>query len=70
MREILRESDPIRIGLLVAILREAGIAPIVLDAATSGLLGGASAVPMRLVVADAEFAEALRVLREAGEMPG
>ena len=70
MREILRESDPIRIGLLVAILRAAGIAPIVLDAATSQLLGGASAVPMRLAVAEAEYAEAMRVLREAGEMPG
>lgn len=68
MRELLRESDPIRIEFLVALLRDAGIEPIVLDRATSQLLGGVGAMPMRLVVAEADHARARCLLREAGEL--
>ena len=68
MRELLRCSDRIRMGFLVALLREEGILPIVLDEATSQLLGGAGAVPMRLAVAEADFSRAVALLRAAGEM--
>jgi hypothetical protein len=69
MRELLRESDPVRLSFLVVLLRGEGIAAEVLDAATSGALGGVGAVPGRLVVAAADFPRAMRVLAEAGEAP-
>jgi len=70
VQELLRETDPIRLGFLVALLREAGIEPLVLDEATSQALGGVCAVPIRLAVADDDFVRARRLLREAGELPG
>jgi len=66
---LLRETDPIRIGFLVLLLREGGIEAQVLDAATSQALGGLAAVPMRLAVADRDAARATRLLRDAGELP-
>jgi hypothetical protein len=69
VQELLRETDPIRLGFLVVLLREAGIEALLLDSATSQTLGGLGAVPVRLAVADAEFARARLILREAGELP-
>jgi hypothetical protein len=69
VREILRETDPIRMGFLVLLLRGSGIEAQVLDAATSQALGGLAAVPMRLAVADRDAARAIRLLRDAGELP-
>lgn len=55
-------------GFLVMLLRQRGIEPLVLDAATSQALGGLGALPMRLAVADQDAGRALRLLREAGEL--
>lgn len=70
VQEILRETDPIRMGFLVLLLRGEGIEAAVLDAATSQALGGLPALPMRLAVADRDAARARRLLREAGELSG
>ncbi|MCC7283842.1 MAG: DUF2007 domain-containing protein [Acetobacteraceae bacterium] len=69
MRILLRETDPIRMGFLVLLLREGGIEAEVLDRATSQALGGLPALPMRLAVAEHDAARALRLLRDAGELP-
>jgi hypothetical protein len=70
MRVLLATSDPIRLTFLLALLRDAGCAPVVLDQHISALEGGIGAFPRRVAVAEAEVAQARRVLREAGETEG
>jgi hypothetical protein len=67
MRVLLTTVDPVRLSFLVALLRDAGCTPVVLDAAISAIEGGIGIFPRRLAVPDDEAAQALRVLREAGE---
>jgi len=69
MRVVAESTDPVRTSFLLALLRDAGIECIVLDAHISALEGGIGAFPRRLAVADEDFAQARRVLREAGEAP-
>ena len=70
MRVVAESTDPVRVSFLLALLRDAGIACIVLDAHISALEGGIGAFPRRLVVAEDDLAQARRVLREAGETIG
>jgi DNA-binding response OmpR family regulator len=67
MRVLLVTTDPVRLSFLVALLRDAGFAPVVLDQAISAIEGGIGAFPRRLAVPEEEAAQALRILREAGE---
>ena len=59
--------DPIRLSFLGALLRDAGIVCVVLDAHISAVEGGIGAFPRRLAVAAADAPRARRVLAEAGE---
>jgi hypothetical protein len=70
MRVLLATTDPVRLSFLVALLRDAGCAPIILDAAISAVEGGIGIFPRRLAVATEDAARALSVLREAGEEDG
>lgn len=70
MRILLATTDPVRLSFLVALLRDAGCAPVVLDGAISALEGGIGIFPRRLAVPEDEAAQAMRVLREAGETDG
>ncbi|MBP2228023.1 type III secretory pathway lipoprotein EscJ [Azospirillum agricola] len=56
-----------RLSWLTALLADAGIAAVVLDTHTSVLEGSIGAIPRRLMVAEEDLVQALRVLREAGE---
>ena len=67
MTELLRTTDPVRLSWLVALLADAGIEAIVLDSHTSILEGSIGAIPRRLMVGTEDAAQALRILREAGE---
>ncbi len=67
MREILRTTDIVRLSWLTALLADAGIEAVVLDQHTSVLEGSIGAIPRRLMVAADDAAQALRILREAGE---
>ncbi|MFS2013293.1 Putative signal transducing protein [Azospirillum oryzae] len=67
MTELLRTTDPVRLSWLVALLADAGIEAIVLDSYTSILEGSIGAIPRRLMVGTEDAAQALRILREAGE---
>ncbi|WP_207459359.1 DUF2007 domain-containing protein [Azospirillum sp. SYSU D00513] len=69
MREILRSNDPVRLSWLTALLADAGIEVVVFDTHTSILEGSIGAIPRRLMVADEDHADALRVLRDSGETP-
>ncbi len=70
MRVLLATTDPVRLSFLVALLRDAGCAPVVLDAAISAVEGGIGAFPRRLAVPKDQASQALRVLHEAGEADG
>jgi putative signal transducing protein len=67
MQVVATSTDPVRISFLGALLRDAGIASIVLDAHISAVEGGIGAFPRRLAVAEGDAARARRVLVEAGE---
>lgn len=67
MKELVRTTDVVRLSWLTALLADAGIEVIVLDTHTSVLEGSIGAIPRRLAVLDEDHAQALRVLREAGE---
>lgn len=68
MIELLRTNDLVRLSWLVALLADAGIEAVVLDAHTSNLEGSIGALPRRLVVASDDAAVARRLLRDAGEL--
>jgi hypothetical protein len=67
MKELLRTNDPVRLSFLMALLTDAGIESVVFDNHTSAMEGSILAIPRRLMVLDDDFAQARRVLTEAGE---
>ena len=67
MKELLRTNDPVRLSWLTALLADARIEAVILDTHTSVLEGSIWAIQRRLVVADEDYAQARRVLRDAGE---
>lgn len=54
MRELRRSNDLVFLSYAEAVLREAGLNPVVLDAAMAVMDGSIGALPRRLVVPDAE----------------
>ncbi len=63
MREILRTNDPVRLSYAQALLRDAGIAPLVLDVHMSIMEGSIGIFPRRVMVADEDEARARALLR-------
>lgn len=70
MKELLRTTDIVRLSFLTALLRDAGVEPLVLDNHMSVLEGSANAIPRRLAVSDEDFDRARQVLEESGEQLG
>ena len=60
-------NNAVRLSFVQALLRDAGIDCVVLDGYASAVEGSIGAIPRRLVVAEDDAEQALRVLREAGE---
>jgi hypothetical protein len=69
LRVLLATTDPVRLSFLVALLRDAGCTPVVLDAQISAVEGGIGAFPRRLAVPEGQERQARRVLHDAGELP-
>jgi Putative prokaryotic signal transducing protein len=67
VRVLLTSNDPVRLSFLTALLADAGIVAVVLDAHTSAVEGSIGAIPRRLAVATADAARARRILTETGE---
>ena len=70
MRVLVSSNNPIRLGFLQALLRDAGIETVLLDQHISAVEGSIGAFPRRLAVCDEDEAQARRILREAGEEEG
>lgn len=66
MREIVRTNDPVLISAIEALLRGAGIEPIVLDQNMSVMEGSLGFLQRRVMVNDDEVHAAREILREAG----
>ena len=67
MQEVLRTNDVVKISWIQALLADAGIEAVVLDAHTSILEGSIGAIPRRICVADEDVGRARAVLADAGE---
>ena len=65
MKELFRSNDPVLIGFMEALLRDAGIAHLVLDANMSVMEGSLGILPRRVLVAAERFHEAERLLADA-----
>jgi hypothetical protein len=66
MLEVLRSNDFVIISFAQAVLRDAGIDHFLADLHISAAEGSIGAFPRRLQVATEDWAQAQRVLREAG----
>lgn len=67
MRVIALTNDLVRLSFLTALLADAGIEAVLLDAHVSAMEGSIGAIPRRLAVRDEDERPARRVLRECGE---
>ena len=67
MRVIAVTNDLVRLSFLVALLADAGIAAVLLDAHASAMDGSIGAIPRRLAVREEDEYPARRVLRDCGE---
>jgi len=67
MRELLRSTDPVRLSFLTALLRDADIEPLMMDGYVSAVEGSIGAFPRRLMVDEADYDRAVRILDDAGE---
>ena len=65
MVELIRTNDIVLLSFAAAVLRDAGLTPIELDAHMSVLDGSIPALQRRLMVADEDAERAQRVLAEA-----
>jgi hypothetical protein len=67
MRVVATSNNPVRLSFLTALLADAGIETVLLDAHASIMDGSIGAIPRRLCVADDDEPQARRVLHDAGE---
>lgn len=67
MTELLRSNDIVRLSWLTALLADAGISAVLLDAHTSVIEGSIGAIQRRLMVDENDLVTARRLLTEAGE---
>ncbi len=65
MVELFRSNDLVHLSWAQAMLEGAGIPCLLADQYTSSIEGGIDALPRRLLVPEAELAQARRVLDEA-----
>jgi hypothetical protein len=66
MVELIRTNDMVLLSFIEALLKDAGVEPILLDVHASVMDGSVVAIPRRLMVADQDADLARRVLADAG----
>jgi hypothetical protein len=69
MEELLRTNDLVTISFVEALLREAGIEPLVVDQNMSVIEGSLGILPRRVLVAAGDLAAARALLEDAGVGP-
>lgn len=66
MRDVLQTNDPVLLSFVSSLLSEAGMPFHVADTHMSIVEGSIGILPRRILVRDADEAEARRLLRDAG----
>jgi hypothetical protein len=66
MREILRTNNPIVLSFVEVLLRDAGLAPVVVDVNMSVAEGSIGILPRRILVGSEDWTRARQVLDDAG----
>ena len=66
MEELLRTNNLVTISFVEALLREAGIEPLVLDQHMSVMEGSLGVLPRRVLVAEDDIIAARKLLENAG----
>jgi len=64
MRALLKTNNPVVLDFAEVLLRDAGIAAVVFDAAASVMDGSLGMLPRRLMVEDEDYEQARGVLTE------
>ena len=67
MEVVAASNNTIRLSFLMALLRDAGLSPVLLDQNIASVEGNIGIFPCRIAVAIDEAAHARRVLADAGE---
>jgi uncharacterized protein (UPF0261 family) len=67
METIVASTDTIRLNFLMALLRDAGLTPVLLDQNIAAVEGNIGMFPRRIAVSTDEARQARRILRDAGE---
>lgn len=67
METIVASTDTIRLNFLMALLRDAGLTPVLLDQNIAAVEGNIGMFPRRIAVSNDEASQARRILRDAGE---
>ena len=66
MRDLVTSNDPVLLNFVEVLLQDAGIGVAVFDGNMSAVQGALGAVQKRLVVPEESWAQARRLLEEAG----
>lgn len=66
MKEILRSNDLVYLSWVEAVLRDAGLTPVLMDQHASAVEGGILAIQRRVMISDEDESQAQHVLRAAG----
>ncbi|MBI1360887.1 MAG: DUF2007 domain-containing protein [Alphaproteobacteria bacterium] len=69
MIEVLRTNDPVQLSYAVALLKDAGCHPQVLDRFMSSMEGSVSAIQRRILVPDDEGERAKKTLANIDDPP-
>ena len=65
MKELFRSNDAVLLSFVDAILSDAGVTHQIADGYMSVVEGSLGVLPRRMLVADDEFAQACRLLKDA-----
>ncbi|MCF3593358.1 DUF2007 domain-containing protein [Rhodobacteraceae bacterium LMO-12] len=69
MKQLLRTNDPTEIAFVKILLQGEGITAFEMDVNMSVLEGSIGILPRRIMVADAEYDDACKALRDNGISP-
>lgn len=65
MKNLIKTTDIVLISFVQALLKDAGIETLVLDTHTSVIEGSIGILPRRICIDDDDWAQAVRILKEA-----
>jgi len=65
VKELFRTNDAVLLSFVDALLSDAGVSHVIMDGNMSIMEGSLGVLPRRMMVADDEYSQACRVLKDA-----